>query len=90
MKCIILFAVLEIFITMTLQEKKSITYSFNNFFPKVILYGDSLTQVCMISDFRNCFTQLPMYNVKGIVHTAIDRAAELFFNYTFCHVVGRR
>ena len=57
MKCILLFATLEIFITVTMQEKNSSKHDFNTFFPKVVLFGDSLTQV-RIEWFFNSLTIL--------------------------------
>lgn len=45
MRCVLLFAALDVFITLTMQEKSSSKHNFNTFFPKVVLFGDSLTQV---------------------------------------------
>ena len=45
MKFKLLLTVLKVFIVMTMTESSNTELKFNTHFPKVVLFGDSLTQV---------------------------------------------
>ena len=48
-RCVLFVIILDFFVTMSTQKKAEKNKDFNEHFPKVILFGDSLTQVPIFS-----------------------------------------